>query len=507
MSRACEGCCPWPRFPHRAAPLPAAAVPAPAALPTRRRGSGAGQAAGAGRRCSAGWCRRATLGGPVRRPAAGGAPATARSRSAGCGQRAADGAAANAVAARAWAGSGGGDGDGRAAAALCAVCAGVSGRLGRPRWRRRISRMAGPFQCRRRIGRWRRRRRCTAVRRSSRPGAGSAAGCRLHRWARRRHRGRRTAPAASGDAGGPGGGRGAIGAGAGRCVSGRRAGRTLDVGPAGARSRSSAGGGHGIRSAAGSGLARLVAWHVSGGELSDGRGRVAAGAGICSRISNCRSGCAGAGRQRLAVHGLPGGVRVIDALGRDDADIVWSGVFSGSDAAARARALDLMRAEGGFWPLTWDWFFYTVVIARFDADYTRSNWIPYRITCTVLRDETAAAVETAVSLATQRAGRSDHRAGARQRGGARRGDRLARGHAGDAAWQQRLCGRQRGAGGSVAADRRRHCRDREPAWHRVGIGCGAGWRRPTGLAGQLAALTAARGYVGRAGANLANADT
>jgi len=105
------------------------------------------------------------------------------------------------------------------------------------------------------------------------------------------------------------------------------------------------------------------------------------------------------GAQKLAVHHLPGGARVIDALGRDDADIVWSGVFSGSDAALRARALDLMRVDGGFWPLTWNWFFYTVVIAKFVADYARPNWIPYCITCKVVRDETASAVEMAVSLA------------------------------------------------------------------------------------------------------------
>src|SRR5689334_14980148 len=44
------------------------------------------------------------------------------------------------------------------------------------------------------------------------------------------------------------------------------------------------------------------------------------------------------GRQRMAVHRLPGGRRVIDAMGRDDADIAWTGVFTGSDAVARARA-------------------------------------------------------------------------------------------------------------------------------------------------------------------------
>lgn len=105
------------------------------------------------------------------------------------------------------------------------------------------------------------------------------------------------------------------------------------------------------------------------------------------------------GSHSLAIHRLPGGARVIDAMGRDDADISWSGIFTGPDATFRARALDLMRAEGLLWPLTWESFFYSVVLARFEADYRRPNWIPYRLTCTVLRDEAAAVAEYAISLA------------------------------------------------------------------------------------------------------------
>jgi hypothetical protein len=104
------------------------------------------------------------------------------------------------------------------------------------------------------------------------------------------------------------------------------------------------------------------------------------------------------GRQRLAVHRLPGGVRVIDALGRDDADISFAGIFSGDDATLRARLLDEMRVSGLVLPLTWDVFFYTVIISRFQADYATSNWIPYKITCTVLRDEASALIEAALSL-------------------------------------------------------------------------------------------------------------
>jgi len=109
------------------------------------------------------------------------------------------------------------------------------------------------------------------------------------------------------------------------------------------------------------------------------------------------------GAQQLTVHQLPGGTRVIDAMGRDDADITWSGIFSGENAALRAQSLDLMRGDGALWPLTWNSFFYSVVIARFEADQRRPNWIPYRIVCKVLRDETAALVDAAISAVAQSA--------------------------------------------------------------------------------------------------------
>lgn len=105
------------------------------------------------------------------------------------------------------------------------------------------------------------------------------------------------------------------------------------------------------------------------------------------------------GTQALHVHKLPGGTRIIDAMGRDDAPITWTGVFTGGDAGLRARAIDLMRAEGATWPLTWDTYFYTVIIERFDADFRRPNWIPYRISCTVLRDEAEALASSVLSLA------------------------------------------------------------------------------------------------------------
>jgi hypothetical protein len=106
------------------------------------------------------------------------------------------------------------------------------------------------------------------------------------------------------------------------------------------------------------------------------------------------------GEQRLAVHKLLGGNRIIDALGRDDSEIVLSGVFSGGDATLRARTLDELRVFGTVLPLTWDVFYFSVVIRNFEVDYRNPFWVPYRLCCTVLRDEAGAIIDTALSLAT-----------------------------------------------------------------------------------------------------------
>lgn len=95
------------------------------------------------------------------------------------------------------------------------------------------------------------------------------------------------------------------------------------------------------------------------------------------------------GRQRLVVHRMPGGKRVVDALGPDDAELVWSGTLSGPDAAERFRLLDTLRRAGEPLPLAWDAFAYSVIISNLEADTASPWWIPYRIACTVLRDSTA----------------------------------------------------------------------------------------------------------------------
>lgn len=101
------------------------------------------------------------------------------------------------------------------------------------------------------------------------------------------------------------------------------------------------------------------------------------------------------GDHRLAVHELVGGVRIVDAMGRSDAPIEWSGLFFGSSADMRARYLDGLRVAGKPLDLTWGGFKYSVVIQRFEAQYERFYQVPYRITCMVVEDSTQPVSEIA----------------------------------------------------------------------------------------------------------------
>ena len=99
------------------------------------------------------------------------------------------------------------------------------------------------------------------------------------------------------------------------------------------------------------------------------------------------------GKQRLAVHTLPGGTRIVDAMGPDDGELAWSGMISGIDAVERVRQLDELRRAGQALPLGWDGWRFTVIISRFEADCASPWWVPYRISCTVLSEGDLAAVE------------------------------------------------------------------------------------------------------------------
>src|SRR5258708_34428670 len=74
------------------------------------------------------------------------------------------------------------------------------------------------------------------------------------------------------------------------------------------------------------------------------------------------------GKQIRVVHKLVGGDRVIDAMGRDDDDIVWSGRFRGSAAEIRARLADFLRVQGQPLVLAWSTYRYLVMVG-FKADF------------------------------------------------------------------------------------------------------------------------------------------
>ncbi len=93
------------------------------------------------------------------------------------------------------------------------------------------------------------------------------------------------------------------------------------------------------------------------------------------------------GRQQTVVHRMPGGKRVIDAVGRDDAPIQWSGYLMGADREERAWQIDQMRVEG--WPvyLQWGSHLFAVVVKEFRAE-DQAFRTRYAIRCEVLVDAT-----------------------------------------------------------------------------------------------------------------------
>lgn len=92
----------------------------------------------------------------------------------------------------------------------------------------------------------------------------------------------------------------------------------------------------------------------------------------------------GGGKHAMHVHKLPGGSRVIDMLGPDDADISWSGTFWMNDAYGQALQLDGMRSAGLPLPLMWGGQFYLVVIADFKYEVQRMpQCVHYHISCVV----------------------------------------------------------------------------------------------------------------------------
>ena len=104
------------------------------------------------------------------------------------------------------------------------------------------------------------------------------------------------------------------------------------------------------------------------------------------------------GSHALHTHKLPGGQRVIDAMGQDDDAIAWQGRFRGGLASFRARSLDAMRIAGKPVTLAWGGFRHTVVVGEFKAEYRQAYEIPYTISCIVVTTPARAAASGITSV-------------------------------------------------------------------------------------------------------------
>jgi hypothetical protein len=102
------------------------------------------------------------------------------------------------------------------------------------------------------------------------------------------------------------------------------------------------------------------------------------------------SGMGAGGRQAMVVHKLPGGSRVIDTLGPDEAQIEWNGFFFGDDAYTTALALDAMRIAGDVIPLIFAGQYRSVIIETFQYKIRRIPvWVEYNVSCTVYQNPAA----------------------------------------------------------------------------------------------------------------------
>ena len=91
------------------------------------------------------------------------------------------------------------------------------------------------------------------------------------------------------------------------------------------------------------------------------------------------------GSQAVTIHKLPGGGRIIDAMGPDDGAVAWRGLFIGPNAAQRARSLDSMRVQGLPQVLSFGDYSFNVVIVHCEYDYQeRGAIINYRVRAEII---------------------------------------------------------------------------------------------------------------------------
>ena len=107
------------------------------------------------------------------------------------------------------------------------------------------------------------------------------------------------------------------------------------------------------------------------------------------------------GAHAVTIHRLPGGGRVVDAMGVDDSAISWGGFFTGPSAAARARLVDSMRQSGELVGLSFGDYAFNVVVVHFEYDLQdRGALIAYRIRTETIPDTVAQAVDSQADVAS-----------------------------------------------------------------------------------------------------------
>lgn len=90
----------------------------------------------------------------------------------------------------------------------------------------------------------------------------------------------------------------------------------------------------------------------------------------------------GGGRHNLITHKLPGGGRVIDAMGPDDIDRGWTGTLWGDSALSDALTLDALRRSGEPLPFSNGYEARTVVILEFLPLVRKFQCVEYSILLT-----------------------------------------------------------------------------------------------------------------------------
>ena len=87
------------------------------------------------------------------------------------------------------------------------------------------------------------------------------------------------------------------------------------------------------------------------------------------------------GEQRVHVHRLYGGSRVVESLGAEPTTIRFDGAFTGPDAAIRFREVDRLRVSGDPVWLSWGSFRHVVIVQTLRALYRSPWWIQFQISC------------------------------------------------------------------------------------------------------------------------------